>query len=383
MKHAVWVCVVLSWAGCCMAEETIGVPWEEFKTLYRDSVTRELMGTALQRGERPVHTIEEAVYRLSIGRDHAEGTMLVSGKMLSGEPQPIPLCSDEIIIVRVDSLKGCSLVTGGHSRGEVGLLPAVAGDFQVRLTFYAAFKEDETSRLVSFRIPAALKNSLTLEHPGNVRLIQAQGVVDDTGTRHFAPAHTLSVRFEEKREVPLEEETAPSTVLDTVRFFTSFDENGGMLSVLSMSVASGDASHVLLKKIADAQIWSLTVNGRKRKLFRQESRWMIPLAREGSSRVDLVFLRKGPKLGLRGRLETMLPEIGLPARQLQIGLALPGRVELVSLEAPVSSADAEAWKIPKDFVGTGYFFSRSFYEGQGMTMKLDYREPVENEGGGR
>ena len=383
MKHAVWIWVVFVWAGCCGAEETIGVPWEEFKKLYHDSVVRAMMDSSARGRVRASHTVEEAAYRLSIGPDHAEGSVVVSGRTRGGGTGPLPLFSSGVIVARSGKMHGCSLVAREERTGRVSLLPSGKAEFQAELFFYVPFEEDETARVVSFDIPLSLRNSLVLAHPDDVRVIEAPGVVDRDGTRRFAPARSLRIRFEEVTDEKLEEEATPAAILDTVRFFTSFDESGGMLSILSMTVAKGNASRVMIKKIPDAEVWSLRVNGRKRKLFRQEDHWTVALARDRSSLVELVFLRKGSKLGLRGRLEAVLPEIGLPARELRVGLALPARVEMLSLEAPLTSARAEGWNIPKDFVGTGYFFSRSFYEGGGMTMKLDYREPVENTGGDR
>jgi hypothetical protein len=51
-------------------------------------------------------------------------------------------------------------------------------------------------------------------------------------------------------------------------------------------------------------------------------------------------------------------------------------VELLSLDGTVSPARGESWKRPAEFIGKPYYFSRSFYKGEGMSLALAYKEPV-------
>jgi hypothetical protein len=182
---------------------------------------------------------------------------------------------------------------------------------------------------------------------------------------------------------------ASPVVLDTLSFFTSFEENGAALSVLQMDVPPEVGPHLKLRSIPGAEIWALTVNGNKRKVYANgDDTWIIPLEGNGVSHVELSFIGKGPKLELRGRLETSLPPTELPTRNLVVGLALPERVELVSVEGPVAAAQNGPGKVPGEFVGRPYFFSRAFYKGEGMKVAVAYREPVReevnnNEGGAK
>ncbi len=104
--------------------------------------------------------------------------------------------------------------------------------------------------------------------------------------------------------------------------------------------------------------------------------WIIPLEKGVPSRVELAFIRKGEKLDLHGRLETILPEIKLPSRSVKVGIALPKRLQLVSLEGPVNPASGDKWEIPEEFIGKHYYFSSSFYTGERMELAISYREPI-------
>ncbi len=144
-----------------------------------------------------------------------------------------------------------------------------------------------------------------------------------------------------------------------------------------MDVPPDVGARMELKAVPDSEIWSLMVNGARRRVYGgEQDTWIIPLASGQVSHVELAFLRKGPKLGLQGRLEALVPESGLPSQDVRVGVALPARVELLSMEGPVSAASGEAWKLPTEFVGKPYFFTRSFYNGEGMRLAISYKEPV-------
>ncbi len=171
--------------------------------------------------------------------------------------------------------------------------------------------------------------------------------------------------------------SAPAIVLASQYFFTSFEENGSILSVLVMDVPPDAGPRLSVKPVAGAQVWSLDVNGQDRKVYSDEAgAWIVPLDEGVLSHVELAMLRQGEKLGLHGRLETALPETGLAARSLCVGIALPERVQLLSLEGPVSPAAGAQWQLPPDFIGKPYLFSRSFHKGEGMTLAVSYKEPV-------
>jgi hypothetical protein len=540
MRVALLLIAALVASPTLFGDEGGFIPWAEFKSLYRDSVEREIMKQAAEEVPPQVHSIDEARYTLHVGSENAQGEILLSGRIVSGKPEPIPLLCNDVVLTGIGSVTG-GTVFSGQDENRMFLLPDEGGqEFQLAAGFLVQPQEDNRSRIISFGIPHALRNSLDLRLPPESRFVEGPGIAGADGIYHFSACPRLTVRYLDKqglaaatiieidtlsritvhenrilintrflptRSVPdslilqapegagyvssslkaswmkrldnnryelsippgekgpfslefalealtddgevsfslpaiegntgrqgrfvLEEPDdgqvtvtaqglvsnipverlgpalsknveerrsyrmvsaterinlaikrfqpvdTPTTVLDSQYFFSSFEENGNILSVLVMDVPPEVGSRMKLKAVPDGEIWSLTVNGAKRRVYAgEEDTWIIPLESGQVSHVELAFLRRGPKLGLHGRLEAIVPEIGLPCRDVRVGVALPARVELLSVEGPVSAAPGEDWKLPTKFVGKPYFFSRSFYKGEGMKLAISYKEPV-------
>lgn len=500
------------------------------------------LATAEQMTDEPfIYTIEEAVYDVSIKKDRGESNVLISGRIISGDPVPIHLLGRESVITRIEQIKGGTLISDRQEAGKAVFLPDGRRDeFQVALSFLLAPREDSKSRLFSFTIPAAIRNSLRINVSPEINILEKPGIPDTNGICHFSATNELIIRFTEKKDVAettnidldsfsniklqskraiistmfapvqplpgsltlkLQENTqyissslkkswinrkeaglyeitipendrhaftiqfatdefenqdsftitlpqiinnngkdgafvieepddcqisiagedlvrnipaaslskqllpatdgnlsymrspsclpvtldikrfksvsTPPIVLDTQYFFMSFEENGNLLSVISMDLPAEAGPRLELKIIPDTQIWSLTVNGKKRKIYTADNNmWIVPLENGGVSQVQLALLRKADKLGLQGRLEFVLPETGLPSRNVRVAIGLPERVQLLSLEGPVSPDSGASLKIPLEFAGKPHFFSRSFYKGQEMKLAIAYKEPV-------
>jgi hypothetical protein len=123
----------------------------------------------------------------------------------------------------------------------------------------------------------------------------------------------------------------------------------------------------------------LKVNGKKMAVYTSGANdpfWIIPLAKGKTSKIELAMLRKSKKLGLRGRLEAVLPKMELPSRKALIAIGLPPRVELLSFEGDIAPDTDCQTKHPEDFIGTPYYFSKSFYKGEGISVAVSYKEPV-------
>ena len=80
MLRIVAVLMVLLAAAPSRASNTVSVSWEEFQAMYRESVEREIMEKIPEEKEKPVYTVEEAVYRLKIEERKAVGQVLISGR---------------------------------------------------------------------------------------------------------------------------------------------------------------------------------------------------------------------------------------------------------------------------------------------------------------
>ena len=171
--------------------------------------------------------------------------------------------------------------------------------------------------------------------------------------------------------------SAPEVVLDAIHFFTSFAENGTAISVLRLELPATAHNRLQLKSIPDAEIWSVMVNGADQSLYtHQQGTWIVPLPENKSSVVELTYVRKREKLGLAGQLPVDVPEIGLAAQHVFVGIALAERVELVAIESDLVPSDGVHWPPVKSFVGTAYYFEYPFYRGESLTANIYYKEPL-------
>lgn len=381
--------LIFSLAGTVQAQEMASVPWAEFKQVYRESIEREILQAheETDTAEVPfVYHLASGDYALDISRDRVQGTARITGRVIAGHPEPFPLFGPDLVVASIGGTTG-GVLLAGQGNGIQFLPEPGTNGFVVNLSFLPRVQADERYSQIGFAIPSALQNSLALTLTEALSLLEAPGIVDANGVYRFAATRALGVRFGRKDVAStntldlsgLAVVDASPVVLDTQDFFISFDENGSMLAVIVMNVPAAAGPHLKLHVIPDVDIWSLTVNDRPRKVYRQADHWIIPVAEDGVSRVRLALLRKSGKLGLQGSLETHLPATGLPSRTLRVGIALPPRVQLLSLEGAVSPAGHADWQTPADFVGKPYFFSRSFYEGDGMKLTVSYKEPVKPE----
>ena len=189
---------------------------------------------------------------------------------------------------------------------------------------------------------------------------------------HISSSDPINVNIRRFKSV-----STPSIVLDSQSFYASFEENGNLLSMLELDVPPEVGARMAVKVIPETEVWSLTVNGKKRKVYANEqNEWVIPLQESEVSHVELALLRKCSKMGLQGRLEAVMPATGMASRTVKVGVALPERVDLLSLEGPLNSASGGGEKLPVEFIGKPYHFSRAFYEGQGLSFAVSYKEPI-------
>jgi hypothetical protein len=184
---------------------------------------------------------------------------------------------------------------------------------------------------------------------------------------------TAAVQFALERFATVAE---PAVVLESVHQYTSIADNGTLLSVVRLQVPPLPQQRLVLPAVADAAIWSLTVNGAPRSVYGQDDgQWIVPLA-EGESLVELAYWRKTPRLSLQGRLELPAPALGLAARSYNLALGLPERVELVALEGDLEPGDGSQWPSVSQFSGRPYYFTQPFYRGEPLVIGIHYREPV-------
>lgn len=171
---------------------------------------------------------------------------------------------------------------------------------------------------------------------------------------------------------------AMSTVLTAQQLFTVIEENGTSLSTLKLELPKDWGKRLRLDAVPGAEIWSLSVNGAaKQVLMGEDGAWLIPLDPDAESKVALSFLTHGEKLGLSGKVPVAVPKTGLASQTLHVGVALPSRLMLTGIEGGLSTANGTNWEAPPEFTGRKYYFSRAFYKGEGSSILVAYKEPVD------
>jgi hypothetical protein len=234
------------------------------------------------------------------------------------------------------------------------------------------------------------EGNFTVREPVHTRIaVQGAGLAGNlpaeqlpTATRERWPAlaefdyagedNPITIAFE-----PLAAITTPEVVLDAVTFYTAYGEDGQLLTTLRLDVPASAGTRLRLKPVADAQVWSVTVNGARRDLLKEDDRaWIVPLDGNAAAEVEIALISRHERPALRGKLQLTLPGTGLSARALYYGLALPKRLELASMDSDLAPEDPARIAHPEYFKGSTYLFTRSFYRGDAIPIAVVYREPA-------
>lgn len=171
---------------------------------------------------------------------------------------------------------------------------------------------------------------------------------------------------------------AAATVVEAQSVFSVIEENGAVLTTLVLDLPKDWGKRLRIAPVPNAEVWALRVNDATQQAYiGEDGAWIVPLEPAAASHVELSYLTHGEKLALEGRVEIPVPATGVASQALNLGVALPERLELTALEGPVSTTDGAAWKAPKEFQGKRFFFSRAFYKGEGMKLSIGYKEPVD------
>lgn len=379
MRHLTLALLLLA-PQLVRGEESVTVPWAEFRDLYRESIEREIDARETEEAEDEdefVYSIDQADYDVRIDETCARGDVVVTGTVVAGAPEAIPLFGEELIISSIGKVVGGALIGRNDCGASVSFLPG--GDaraFSVSLSFLARLQEEDGAWSFGIATPQAIQNALRLELPDGASVLEAPGIADDNGGYSFASGLPLRVRFL-SMETTGPAEGAPPIVLESLAFFAAFEESGACLSTLVMDIPREAGPRLRLPVIADATIWSLRVNGKRQKVTVEDGgAWVIPLDDAETSHVELALLRQGEPLGLRGRLTAVIPAVNLSAQIVRVGIALPPQLQLLAIEGPVSPASGESWQAPTGFIGKPHYFARSFHRGEEMTLAVSYKEPV-------
>jgi hypothetical protein len=92
--------------------------------------------------------------------------------------------------------------------------------------------------------------------------------------------------------------------------------------------------------------------------------------------VVLAYLTRSDKLGLEGRLDFDIPQTGLTAREVNLMVGLPPRMQMLAMDSDLQPASGRGWPRFRSFNGRPHFFSRPFYRGHAFSSSIIYQEPA-------
>ncbi len=265
-------------------------------------------------------------------------------------------------------------------------------------TFEVRFEVDTKQSLVNLKLPT-IKNNIGLENGFQIiEPIAAQiGVSGKSLTQNISYSR-LPVKLRQKNNITgtynkaesfdlklkrFETVESPQIVLDELFFYTSFADNGNEISVIRVELPENSGDRLLLNSIPGTEVWSLLVNGKKQDIFTQKTDqqvpvWVIPLAEQGSSVIELTYSQKHKKLGLEGKLPITIPETGLAAQKVIVSVGLTSRIELVAVEGELTPDEYAQCPIVQSFsAGKPYLFQYPFYRGNALQAAIFYKEPLD------
>jgi hypothetical protein len=152
----------LLFASVAAAEETVSVPWPEFRQLFQESIETKIKADLPSPSKPQIYAIESGVYRMELKEGRVEGKFAISGRVLSGGPEAITLFKHSVVIDQIQAVSGGHLLFDQGSQAGIAFYPDGVGPFQIEATFLTPLTEDHRYATVFLAIPPALKNALYL-----------------------------------------------------------------------------------------------------------------------------------------------------------------------------------------------------------------------------
>ena len=371
-------------AWCHAAESTVTVPWTSFDNLYRGQIEQQFLPP--EEEPEPLLSLDQVRYDLRIDGALVTGTVSIAGNVLVGYPQPVRLFGQNIAVTEIIEAQNAVLLA---SDGSYRLYPQEPGMFLVMFAVSIPLTDFQVRPRLEIDVPLAVRNELVLQTADHLKLADSNSLHEIGGSYFFSPTSLLNIDFEHvDRQVEgagaserLVRVDTPDAVLDAITFFVSFAEDGSVLTAMNLELPPNDSNQLVLDPIAGAEVWSLRVNGKSRSLYRSPGqKWVIPLDPRVSSRVVLAYLTRADRLGLEGRLDFDIPKTGLTARQVNLKVGLPRRMQMLAMDSDLQPASGKGWPKFGSFNGRPHYFSRPFYRGHGFSSSILYQEPAEPKG---
>lgn len=382
MRVAILLAGLIYSVASAAIESTVTVPWKEFDDLYQAQISQRLKDTEKEKPD-PVVVLDSAVYDLAISGPQVMGSVEITGNVLLGKPEPLPLFGKSVVVTEVLEAQNVALLAAQES---YTLRPFKPGAFSIRFSVSIPILDLNVKPRLEVEVPSAVRNQLKLSTSSQLSLLPTSTLHPMEDAFFFSPRRLLEVGFEhvnlplggaDTGENVLSEVDTPEAVLESVTFFSSFTEDGTVLSAMHLIIPPNDNHQLELDPIDGADVWSLEVNDKPRSLYLSaNNKWVIPLDAKSDSKVVLAYLTRGKKLGLEGRLDLQLPETGLTARELNLIVGLPERMQMLAMDSDLQPASNNSLPEFSSFSGHPHYFSKPFYRGQSFNASIIYQEPV-------
>ena len=363
-------------------ESSVTVPWQAFDSIYKQQIEQNIKKAEKPEPD-PLMTLDSIQYDLNVRGEQATGTIAIAGSVLAGDPEPLALFGENLAVT--NTLEATNAVMLANA-GRYYLYTIDAGVFSIRFEVSLPIADFQVKPRLEFDAPSAVRNELKIQVDERLRLLPSD-VLHQVGDRYFfSPRSRLMIGFEHvgqsiegvlSEDSLLSEVETPDAVLHSVTFYSSFAEDGTVLSAMHLVIPASERNQLELDPIEGAEVWSLTVNDKPRSLYLSAAeKWVIPLDAKIDSKVELAYLTRSQKLGLEGRLEFTIPQTGLTARSVNLIVGLPERMQMLAMDSDLQPADGRGWPAFKSFNGRAHFFSRPFYRGRAFSASIIYQEPV-------
>jgi len=382
MKFLVLIVGLLSSTGIVANESSVTVPWQAFDSIYKEQIQQDLKSAETPEPE-PLITLENIQYDLNIQGEQIIGTVVIAGSVLVGDPDPLPLFGENLAVTNILETSNAVLLA---NEGRYYLYAYDAGLFSIRFEISAPITDFQVKPRLELEVPTAVRNELKIKLDERLNILPSDVLHKVGDSYFFSPRSLLAVTFEHKDQLLagsisedslLSEVDTPEAVLRSVTFYSSFAEDGTVLSAMHLVLPPNDRNQLELNPIEGAEVWSLTVNDKPRSLYLSAvEKWVIPLDPKADSKIVLAYLTRNQKLGLEGRLDFEIPETGLTARSVNLMVGLPERMHMLAMDSDLQPANGRDWPVFKSFNGRPHFFSKPFYRGRAFSASIIYQEPV-------
>jgi len=222
------------------AQESVTLPLGEYQSLYREHIEQAISDKLPTDTRPPLISIDKASYQLNIDQHIAKGRVELSGVLIRGQPEPLPLFTSELAVTELESVQGGQVISD-----EKGYRFVSDGSerFAIKLSVSLALNEDARSRYLAFEIPRAVQNSLKIAISSDERIVEAPGVALAAGHYYFSPRSHLQLRIH-KHETSGQQQ-AP--VIDT---FTRIEQQDNQLLLTSYFIPLRDVDSPFKLKLS-------------------------------------------------------------------------------------------------------------------------------------